>query len=149
MKFLQLLFLMCTVSLLGTGCGNIQKQLNTVLVFEQSAQGYVQKLTDVANAAAEVLPPDQKAEYQAKIATISTNIVTAMSAKDDALQAAIAANSIAGIDFARLTQDVVTAIEALVAIVGAIGNEQQKIDSRAIAAKLVDRHVKAKVILVQ
>lgn len=149
MKFLKLLALMATALVLGTGCGNVQKQLNTVLVFEQSAQGYVQKMTDTANAAANMLPPDQKADYLAKIDTISTGIVTAMSNKDDALQSAIAANSVAGLDFARLTQDVVSAVNALVTIVEVIGTEKQKAEVRAISVKLVARYTTAKAALAQ
>ena len=39
------------------------------------------------------------------------------------MQDAAAANSLAGIDFGKLTQDVITAVQAFVALVDLIGND--------------------------
>lgn len=149
MKFLKLLALMATVVLLGTGCGNVQKQLNTVVVFEQSAQGYVQQLSMAATAAISALPADQQAAMYAKVSDLMDKLTATLAAKDKALQDAIAANSANGFDFGKLTQDVLEAVQAIVALVEVIGNDASKAKAKAAGAALTEHHVKLKAVLAQ
>lgn len=149
MKFLKLLALVVTVLVLGTGCGNIQKQLNTVVVFEQSAQGYVQQLTLAATAAISALPPDQQQAVYAKVTDLSDRLTATLAAKDKALQDAIAANSANGFDFGKLTQDVLEAVQAIVALVEVIGNDAAKAKARAAGTSLMEHHVRVKAVLAQ
>jgi hypothetical protein len=141
--------LLFTVTLLSTGCGSIQKQLDTVLVFEHSVQGYVQQLTAAANAAIATLPPDQRQSYQAQFDDLSGKLTAALSAKDRALQAAIAANSWNGIDIGKLTQAVVEAVEAFVVLVTTIGNDVAKLQAKAAAADILEHQARVKASLAQ
>ena len=123
MNKLGLLFLMLMSALLGTGCAGVTKQLTAITVLEHSALGKVHDFTTIATEAVALLPVDQQASRRAQITAASSAITTAMSAKDVAMQDAAAANSLAGIDFGKLTQDVITAVQAFVALVDLIGND--------------------------
>jgi hypothetical protein len=149
MKFWKLLGLMFTVTLLGTGCGGIQKQLDTVLVFEHSVQGYVQQLTLAASAAIVTLPADQRQVYQAQFDDLSGKLSDALSAKERALQAAIAADSWSGIDIGKLTQAVVDAVEAFVVLVTTIGNDAAKVKAKAAATDILEHQARVKAVMAQ
>jgi hypothetical protein len=149
MKKYMLLTLTFVVLVLGLGCGNIQKQLNTVMTFEQSAQGYVQQLTLTAQTSVMALPPDKQKEYYAKITEVSDRLTAALAAKDKALQDAIAANSIGGVDFGKLTLDVLEAVKAFSALVALVGDEAAKVKAQAASASLIDQHIRVKAVLSQ
>jgi len=122
--------LMCFLVLFATSScgGGLQKQLNSIMVFEQSALKYTQDVQKAADAAIPLLPADQQATKRAELADLGAKVTDAFTKKDLALQDAIAADSAANLDIGKLSQDVVTAVQAFIVLATAIGADAKTLE---------------------
>lgn len=127
--------LMCLLVLFATAnCGGgLQKQLNSIMVFEQSALKYTQDVQKAADAAIVLLPADQQAAKRAELADLGAKVTDAFTKKDLALQDAIAADSAANLDISKLSQDVVAAVQAFIAVASLIGADAKTLEKSQTA----------------
>ena len=121
--------------------GSLQKQLNVVMVVEQQAQTYSQDLLPLARDAINMMPIEKKADALAKLNEIQVRLTNVFSAKDKALQDAIAADSAANLNVPQLVGDIASAIQALVDLVKVFGVDANHAD--AVGTEMKAAHVKA------
>ena len=115
-------FFCCVLCLSVQGCtSTLQKDLNTALVFESSAQTAEENIVLVAQAAIALLPADKQAQAQIDLTKAAGVATQAFAAKDAAIQAAIDANSASGLNLPQLVADITAAIQAIVALANAFG----------------------------
>lgn len=121
------------------GCAStLQKDLNTALVFESSAQTAEQNIVLVAQAAIALLPADQQGKAQADLTQAAGAATRAFAAKDAAIQAAIDADSASGLNLPALVADITAAIQAIVALANTFGASEGTtavIQSQLLAAQ--------------
>jgi hypothetical protein len=137
-KLLAVLF--ASVTLLAVpGCvkSQINVKVQQALIFEDQVHAQVNTLRAVFDAAVPVLPVDKQQEYRDKIASAYGILEKALDAKDQSLQAALAASADT-VDVSAAIVAIVNAVQDIIAIVAAVGAsplfiEQQHQKARALA----------------
>jgi len=123
-RFIVTLF---AVLLALTGCGGtLNVDVQKALVFEQQVQTEVTYLRSVAEAAIPMLPVEKQQAARDALADAYGKVCAALTAKDDALQAALLASA-QSVDITAVALQIAQAVQEIIALVESFGAKQEQL----------------------
>ncbi|MEN6535516.1 MAG: hypothetical protein ABFD89_17765 [Bryobacteraceae bacterium] len=125
------------VALLLGGCGGtLHSTIEKIMVFEQQVHTEQAQILLAANAAIATLPADQQKVALEKLNAANDTLTATLNVKDAALTVALNASDASGINLAQIEQDILAAVNAIVALVQVFGVPEQTARAQASGARL-------------